>query len=380
MGGHVAGAQQAFARGAGGGQHGVDVHARLIELLVFFQRADGLIGEDGHDGRVVRLPDGDAGRLQLSPGVAGQLQQAGGTLGVRPQIAQRLQRHRAGGGRDGRGEDKGTGVVAHIVADLLGGRHVAAKAGQRLGEGAHDNVHLVLQPEVAGGAPAALADDAQAVGVVHHDAGAVLLRQGADLRQLCNVAAHGEDAVRHDQAAGLLGNAGKELFQLLHIAVLIAQHLAVRELAAVIDAGVVFPVTDHIVAPAHQGADDAQIGLKARGEGDRTLHVHEVRQLPLQLQVHLQGAVEKTGAGAAGAQLFKGADAGLHHGGLRGQPQVVVGAQHDAALALHDDLHVLAGLQRVEIGIDPQLPVLICEGEFPAFFKNIHISCATPRR
>ena len=54
--------------------------------------------------------------------------------------------------------------MAHIVADPGARRHIAAEGGQGLGEGAHIDVHLVLQAEVAGRTAAALADDAEAVG------------------------------------------------------------------------------------------------------------------------------------------------------------------------------------------------------------------------
>ena len=95
------------------------------------------------------------------------------------------------------------------------------------------------------------------------------------------------------------------------------------------------------------------------------------RQFFFQLQVHLQGPVEKTGAGAAAAQLLKGPDAGLHHRRLGGQAQIVVGAQHDAPLALHDHLAVLTGFQGVEIRVDALFLGVVHAGALSAFFKKI---------
>ena len=86
-------------------------------------------------------------------------------------------------------------------------------------------------------------------------------------------------------------------------------------------------------------------------EGDDAGLAQESAQLLLQLQVHLQRAVEEPGAGAAGAVLLQRPDTGLHHLRVGGQPQIVVGAKHDAALALHHDLHILAGLEGVEVGV-----------------------------
>ena len=161
--------------------------------------------------------------------------------------------------------------MAHILRHRPGGRHVAAQGGQGLGEGTHIHIHLILQPKEACGAAAAIAQHTQAVGIVHHDTGAVLLGQGADFREPCNVAAHGEHAVGNDKGTVLLRHTGKLLFQILHIAVAVAQHLSVAHLAAGIDGGVVLPVADHIVVPAHQGTDDAHIGLKACAKGDDCL-------------------------------------------------------------------------------------------------------------
>ena len=176
--------------------------------------------------------------------------------------------------------------------------------------------------------------------------------QGADFREPCNVAAHGEHAVGNDKGTVLLRHTGKLLFQILHIAVAVAQHLSVAHLAAGIDGGVVLPVADHIVVPAHQGTDDAHIGLKACTKGDDRLLMQEPGQLLLQLQVQLEGAVEKTGAAAPGAELLQCLYPGLHDLWVCGEAQVVVGAQHNTALAFHHNLYILPGLEGVKIGIN----------------------------
>ena len=64
---------------------------------------------------------------------------------------------------------------------------------------------------------------AQAVCFVHHDAGVVLLLQLHDFRKFCQVAFHGEKAVRDNQFDGV-GVATHQLaFQVLHVVVLIPQ-------------------------------------------------------------------------------------------------------------------------------------------------------------
>ena len=167
-------------------------------------------------------------------------------LGMGNQITQGSGRHRDAGGRDGGGEDVRPRIAAHVIGHLRAGRHVTAQGGEGLGEGAHVDVHLVLQPEVARGTAAAAADHAERVGVVHHDARPVAFGKRHDLGQLRDIAAHREHAVRDDQRAGAL----RHLFQLrlkpVHVGVVIAQHLAVAELAAVVDRSVVLLVADHV--------------------------------------------------------------------------------------------------------------------------------------
>ena len=98
------------------------------------------------------------------------------------------------------------------------------------------------------------------------------------------------------------------------------------------------------------------------------------RQFLLQLQVQLKGAVEEPGATAPGAVLLQGMDARLHHIRNRGQTQIVVGTEHDAALALHHHLHILPGLEGVEIGIHRRRLQSARQRRLIAFLKNIHSS------
>ena len=153
----------------------------------------------------------------------------------------------------------------------------------------------------------------------------------------------------------------------------VAQHLAVAQLAAGVDGRVVLPVADHIVVPVHQGADNAHISLEPGAEGDDAGLAQKLPQLCLQLQVHLQGAVQEPGAAAPGTVPLQGVNACLHHIRRDGQAQIVIGAKHNAALALHLHLHVLPGLQCVEIGVYSRLLQFLGQRGGAAFFKNIHV-------
>ena len=72
---------------------------------------------------------------------------------------------------------------------------------------------------MAGGTSAALADDAEGMGIVHHHPGAVGLGQPADLRQRAQIRAHAVDAIHHDELTGRFRHALQALFQFFHIIV-----------------------------------------------------------------------------------------------------------------------------------------------------------------
>ena len=145
--------------------------------------------------------------------------------------------------------------------------------------------------------------------------------------------------------------------------------------AGVIQACVVFLVHDHVVVQSDHGADDAQVRLESGGQRDHGFLAQELGQFLFQLQMELQSAVEESGTGTAGSQLLIRLHARLDHFGAGGETKVVVGAEHDAALAFHDDLGILFGLQRVEVGIDPHLHDLVRKPALEALFKNIdHVS------
>src|ERR1039458_4048918 len=78
------------------------------------------------------------------------------------------------GGRDGgrrrrRREHESAGPVLDVLDDVRLAHHEAAHGRERLRERSHDEVDLVLEPEVLGRAAAVLAEDADAVRVVDHE-------------------------------------------------------------------------------------------------------------------------------------------------------------------------------------------------------------------
>ncbi len=288
-----------------------------------------------------------------------------------------LQRGHRGSGlsrRDGSGEDERAGVMLDVVDDARVRGHVAAEGGEGLREGAHVNVDFLFQTVVIRRTASAFADGAEAVGVVNHHAGAVLLRQAANLRQVGDAAAHGEDAVRDNQAALVFRDGFQAFLEFLHVVVVETQHFAPAQTAGVVNGGVVLTVEDDVIIAADDRGDDAEVGLEPGRKGDDGFFMQELRQFLLELEMHGEGAVQKAGPGTAGAVLLKRLDGGFGDFRTGGQAEVVVGAEHNAAFAFHDDFRRLTALEIVEIGVDFLFPEVILNVVIIAFRENIHLT------
>ena len=90
-------------------------------------------------------------------------------------------------------------MVTDVVDRRLAACDEATDSCEALTEGTHDEVYLVRQAEVIADATAVVAHDAEAVGLIDHDRGLVLLRQAADLGQVAQVTLHREDPVDDDE-------------------------------------------------------------------------------------------------------------------------------------------------------------------------------------
>jgi hypothetical protein len=88
-------------------------------------------------------------------------------------------------------------------------------------------------------------------------------------------------------------------------------------------------------ARSEHRAERADVGLVAGGEHDRVLGVHPLGELLLELQVQRGGAVEQPRAGQPGSVAVQSVLGALHHALVGGEPEVVVGREHDPRRALH---------------------------------------------
>src|SRR5262249_33340514 len=129
---------------------------------------------------------------------------------------------------------------------------------------------------------AGLAEGADAVRVVDHDARPELRGEIEDRRQVRAAPVPGKDAVDDDELAG----AGWRLFeegpQIRHVVVTELLDLAEGQPAAVDDRRVVLAIAEDHVALADERRDRAEVGLESGREDERGLLVEEAREAALE--------------------------------------------------------------------------------------------------
>ena len=108
-------------------------------------------------------------------------------------------------------------------------------------------------------------------------------------------------------------------------------------------------IGDDRVTGAEDRAERAQVGLMAGGEDERVLGAEPIGELALELDVQIDRAVQKAGAGQAGAVTVERIAGALLDALVAGQSQVIVGAEHDPALALHLDDGQGRSLEHAEV-------------------------------
>ena len=243
-----------------------------------------------------------------------------------------------------------TAPLAEHADDLAAPGGAAAEgAAERLAEGRRDDVdaphgEAVVLPGAASRSP----QKAGGVAVVDQDESPMAVRQVADLRQGCDVAVHGEDAVGDDQPESGRGGLLELRLEVAHVGVLVDEALRLAEANAVDDRGVVQLVGEDGVLGAQKGLEDAAVGVEARGVEDRVLHAEELRDPLLQLEVQRLGPADEAHARHPEAPVVQGAMGRGDQLGVAGEAEVVVRAEiEDGSVAAADpDLGALVAQDR----------------------------------
>src|SRR5688572_32078805 len=111
----------------------------------------------------------------------------------------------------------------------------AANGANALGEGADDEIDLVLELGLVRQAPAVLAEDTEGMRLVDQELEAVLLLHRDEIGERCAVAEHGIDAFEDDEPATFVIRARQALVEIARVIVAEAHELGARQGAAVID-------------------------------------------------------------------------------------------------------------------------------------------------
>jgi len=207
---------------------------------------------------------------------------------------------------------------------------------------------------MAGGAGAAFTEHADRVRVVHHHGGTILLGEAADFRQLNDVAFHAEHAVHHDEFAGLGIDVPEAIFQRGHVIVPEPHELALAELAAFHNAGVIAFVGQNVFPFAYQRADDAEVDLETRAVEEHRFLFDEPGERLFQFKVNLQRPVQEPRTGAARAVFLDRGFGRLLDFRMIRQSEVTVRAEHQHLLAFDGDFAVLGGGNGAKIWIQAE--------------------------
>ena len=279
---------------------------------------------------------------------------------------------RRGGVR--RREDIRARRVTQIVDNGVIGRNETTDRSQTLGEGAHNEVHLVGQAEVVTNPSSLTSEDAHAVGLVHHDRRSILLLERDDFGQRRQIAFHREHTVHNDQFHGVGFALLQLVFQVGHVVVLVAQLLSHRQAAAVHDRSVVAVVTEDVVVRSHKRRNHATVHRETGRETERFVFSDELRQFFFELHVQIQCSVEKTTAGTTRSVSAHGGHTGLNHAFVARQTGVGIRTEHDHVVTVHFNFGALLAFDFSEIRIQTLLSHLLRQVILgKAFVKNIHV-------
>mmetsp|Transcript_44272 Transcript_44272/g.103531 ORF Transcript_44272/g.103531 Transcript_44272/m.103531 type:complete len:334 (-) Transcript_44272:134-1135(-) len=241
------------------------------------------------------------------------------------------------GGDGGVGRERGREAVAGagetlVRDDVFGAGAEAADGAEAVLERADEHVNRRRRHAARlGGAAAGSAKRREAERVVDDEVEPVDVAQPEQLDERRHVARIGEEPLDEDETAWPLGRRrvphlllgalrGERRLQSADVVVSEGAHLATREAHAHRRREVHAVVDEEKVALAHEGGDDRGDGRDAERVDDGLLGAQEGGQLVLQLEVHVERAVEAARTASAAAVSLERALGRLTRQGCRGEP------------------------------------------------------------
>ena len=204
---------------------------------------------------------------------------------------------------------------------------------------------------MVGGAAAFVAEDAEAVGVVHDEEAILFLGGGDDFGNGRDVALHGVNAFEGDDLGGFGGLVGKEFAEVGGVVVGEAFGAGLGQANAGPNGGVEVFVAEDDVAFLGEGLDGRHAGDVA-GDGDVAgFLADEGGEFFLEALVVGAAAVGEAGAGGAGAPFGEGALAGGDDFGMVGEAEVIIAAEHDHLAPIEPHMGADLAIESVIIGL-----------------------------
>ena len=178
-----------------------------------------------------------------------------------------------------------------------------------------------------GRSPAARADDARRVRIVHHDERIVLSGEPDDPVQPGHVSVHAEDAVGCDEPDSPVARFLQPGLQVVHVSVGVAEPRRLAEPDAVDDGSVVQGVADDGVLRPENRLEEARVGVEAGGVEDGVVGLEEIRNRFLEILVQVLRPADEPHRGHAEAVVLERPRGGLDDRRVVGEPEIVVGAE-----------------------------------------------------
>ena len=256
------------------------------------------------------------------------------------------------GGSQRSSEDEAAGLVLHKFYHLMRTGDEPPHGTEGLGKGSHDDLDIVIDPEMMSHTASLRTDHTERVGFVHiHDC-PVFLGSLYHRRQISHIAGHTEDTIHDDKASGLLRDTLQSIAKGVHRVVTIGNQLSGSDLATLNDGGMVLTVTENKIIGLGQSGKSTLIGKETSGKKKGAFATKESSQRLLKFIVKRDRSIKQSGTGASSTKLASRLAGRLNDTGILSQAKVVVRPYHDLLFATADNMVPVALLNAAEIRVE----------------------------
>lgn len=227
---------------------------------------------------------------------------------------------------------------------------------ERLRKGSHDDLDVIINPEVMNHAATLGADHTKGMGFVDIHDGPVFLCSFNHGRQVSHITRHAEDTIHDNEASRVLRDTLEAVAKRLNGVVAVGNQLGGSNLATLDDRSVVLPVTENDILILRQGRKRPLIGKETGREEECALPSKKGGQRLLELVVERDSSIQQPRTGTTGTEFSGRLTSGLDDPGVLRQTEVVVRPDHDLLLTLTDHMIAITLLDAAEIGIESLRP------------------------